>query len=81
MPDAHVPPFAKVPFQPLSRAAVVAIAFREWRLFGQGMADPEAKTNRTAKPEREEGSVAAGGRILVARVERRVAGKSVDWQA
>ncbi len=55
MPDAHVPPFAKLPFQPLSRAAVVAITLREWRLFGQHVADPEAATNRTAKPERDEG--------------------------
>jgi hypothetical protein len=55
MPDAHVPPFAKVPFQPISRAAVVAIALREWRLFGQRIADPEANVIRTAKPEREEG--------------------------
>jgi hypothetical protein len=55
MSDAHVPPFAKVPFEPLSRAAVVAITLREWRLFGQHVADPEAAMNRTAKPEREEG--------------------------
>lgn len=33
-PDAHVPPFAKVPYQAFSRQAVVAIALREWRLFG-----------------------------------------------
>lgn len=55
MPDAHVPPFAKVPFEPFSRQAVVAIALREWRLFGQTVADPEADAVRTVKPEREEG--------------------------
>jgi hypothetical protein len=55
MPDAHVPPFAKVPYQPITRDAVVAIALREWRLFGQNVADPEADTARTIKPEREEG--------------------------
>ena len=33
-PDAHVPPFARVPYEPISRDAVVAIALREWRLFG-----------------------------------------------
>src|ERR1700733_15115951 len=55
MPDAYVPPFAKVPFESFSRAAVVAIALREWRLFGQRMADPEAEPNRTVKPEREQG--------------------------
>lgn len=55
MPDAHVPPFAKVPFEPLSRGAVVAIALREWRLFGQNVADPQADATRTIKPEREAG--------------------------
>jgi hypothetical protein len=55
MPDAHVPPFAKVPYEPFSREAVVAIALREWRLFGQNVADPAADATRTIKPEREEG--------------------------
>jgi hypothetical protein len=55
MPDAHVPPFAKVPYEPFSRQAVVAIALREWRLFGQNIADPEADATRVLKPEREQG--------------------------
>ncbi|HQT76895.1 MAG TPA: DUF2272 domain-containing protein [Rhodopila sp.] len=55
MSDAHVPPFAKVPYQPFSRQAVVAIALREWRLFGRNIADPEADATRTVKPEREQG--------------------------
>ena len=55
MPDAHVPPFAKVPYEPFSREAVVAIALREWRLFGQHVADPEAAATRVTKPEREAG--------------------------
>jgi hypothetical protein len=55
MQDAHVPPFAKVPYQQFSRAAVVAIALREWRLFGQNVADPAAEPTRVIKPEREEG--------------------------
>jgi Uncharacterized protein conserved in bacteria (DUF2272) len=55
MPDAHVPPFAKTPFEPFSREAVVAIAMREWRLFGSNVADPDAETTRTRKPEREVG--------------------------
>jgi hypothetical protein len=55
MPDAHVPPFAKVPFQPFSRQAVVAVALREWRLFGQNIANPDAEATRVIKPEREEG--------------------------
>jgi hypothetical protein len=55
MPDAHVPPFAKIPYEPFSREAVVAIAMREWRLFGQNVADPEAGATRVIKPERESG--------------------------
>jgi hypothetical protein len=55
MPDAHVPPFAQMPFEPFSREAVVAIALREWRLFGQNVADPEGEETRAVKPEREEG--------------------------
>jgi hypothetical protein len=55
MPDAHVPPFAKVPFEAFSRDAVVAIALREWRLFGQTLADPEGEAMRVIKPEREPG--------------------------
>ncbi|WP_428538656.1 DUF2272 domain-containing protein [Rhodopila sp.] len=55
MPDAHVPPFASVPFEPFSRQAVVAIALREWRLFGQRVANPDAEAGRTIKPEREPG--------------------------
>ncbi len=58
-PDAHAPPFAQVPYQPISRASVVAIALREWRLFGSPVDDdppgrrpPPASGN---KPEREEG--------------------------
>jgi hypothetical protein len=48
-PDAHVPPFARVPYQPISRRSVVAIALREWRLWGgrvddapPGSAPPQA---------------------------------------
>lgn len=38
-PVAHIPPFARAPYEPFSRAAVVAIALREWRLFGQPVSD------------------------------------------
>jgi Uncharacterized protein conserved in bacteria (DUF2272) len=55
MPDAHVPPFAKRPFEPFSREAAVAVALREWRLFGQNIADPAGEATRTIKPEREQG--------------------------
>jgi hypothetical protein len=55
MPDAHVPPFARNPYQAFSREAVVSIALREWRLFGQSVADPEPDPTRVVKLEREEG--------------------------
>jgi hypothetical protein len=55
MPDTHVPPFAKLPYEPFSRAAVVAIALREWRLFGRKVADPGTDATRVTKPERQEG--------------------------
>jgi len=58
-PDAHVPPFARVPYEPFSRAAVVAIALREWRLFGSAVDDDPPGTYRPAspedKPERQQG--------------------------
>ena len=58
-PDALAPPFARVPFEPISRQAVVAIALREWRLFGQPV-DDDPPGNRPPpppelKPEREPG--------------------------
>ena len=58
-PDAHVPPFARVPYEPISREAVVAIALREWRLFGQIVDDNPPGSYRPAtaedKPERQPG--------------------------
>jgi hypothetical protein len=58
-PDAAVPPFARKPYEPFDRAAAVAIALREWRLFDRPVRDaapgemqpPEAG----AKPERQQG--------------------------
>jgi hypothetical protein len=38
-PDAHVPEFAKVPYAPFSRTDAIAIATREWRLFGSNVND------------------------------------------
>ena len=55
MPDAHVPPFAKVPYEAFSRDAVVAIALREWRVFGQTVADADTGEARVVKPERQQG--------------------------
>jgi Uncharacterized protein conserved in bacteria (DUF2272) len=58
-PDAHVPPFARVPYEPISRASVVAVALREWRLFGAPVDDdPPGSRPPPApdqKPEREQG--------------------------
>lgn len=58
-PNEHVPPFARVPYEAISRQAVVAIALREWRLFGSPIDDNPPGTYRPAtpqdKPERQEG--------------------------
>lgn len=50
-PDAHVPPFARVPYEPISRQAVVAIARREWRLFGSPIEDMAADEADVGMPE------------------------------
>ena len=51
--DSHVPPFARAPYQAFSRAAVVAVALREWRLFGQPLGT--GARAEWDKPERAEG--------------------------
>ena len=38
-PDAHVPPFARKPYEPFSRTDAIAIATDEWRLFGSRVDD------------------------------------------
>jgi hypothetical protein len=57
--DAHVPPFARVPYEAFSRDAVVAVALREWRLFGSPVDDAPPGSYRPAtpqdKPERQQG--------------------------
>jgi hypothetical protein len=57
--DAFVPPFARVPYEQFSRGSVVAIALREWRLFGQPVDDDPPGTRPPPapedKPEREPG--------------------------
>ena len=56
MPDRHVPPFARVPYEPFSRASAVAIALREWRLFGSLVDDDPPGTHpMPVKLEREPG--------------------------
>jgi hypothetical protein len=47
------PPFATVPYQRFSRAAVVAVAMREWRLFGSSVNDDDHLNWN--KAERSEG--------------------------
>ncbi len=51
--DAHIPPFARVPYQPFSRAAAVQIALREWRVFGSAVIPPNTELPYDA--ERSEG--------------------------
>lgn len=52
----HAPPFANVPYEPFSRSAAVAIALREWRLWGSGYNDNPYYVQRAATmPEREQG--------------------------
>ena len=51
--DAHIPPFARVPYQPFSRAAAVQIALREWRAFGSTVLSPNQQLPYDA--ERSEG--------------------------
>ena len=54
-----MPPFARVPYEPITRDAVVAIALREWRLFGSPVDDDPPGTRPPPlpddKPEREQG--------------------------
>jgi hypothetical protein len=51
MPDSHVPDFARTPYEPMTRAAVVAIALREWRLFSQPVDDDPPGTRPPPLPE------------------------------
>lgn len=57
--DVRTPPFARIPYETLSRPAVVAIALREWRLFGSQVDDDPPGSYRPAsgddKPERQQG--------------------------
>jgi len=51
--DAHVPPYARLPYQPFSREAAIQIAYREWRAFGQVVVFPHSELPFDA--ERSEG--------------------------
>jgi hypothetical protein len=54
--DAYVPDFARKPYEPFNRTAAVAIALREWRLFGSPVVDEDPRDrpprDPEAKPER-----------------------------
>lgn len=53
---SHAPPFATAPYEPFSRSAAVAIAQREWRLWGSGFNDnPDYVQRAATMPEREQG--------------------------
>ena len=58
-PDDHVPDFARQPFEPFNRQAVISVALREWRLFGQPIQDAPPVTaacqESACKLERQEG--------------------------
>src|SRR3954447_10705395 len=41
--DAHIPLYARVPYQPFSREAAIQIAYREWRAFGQPVVFPRTE--------------------------------------
>jgi len=49
--DEQVPPFARAPYEPFARGDVVAIAMREWRLFGQPVDDDPPGTRPPPAPE------------------------------
>jgi hypothetical protein len=51
--QSNAPPFANVPYDRFSRAAVVAVALREWRTFGSPVNDDDHLN--WDKPERNEG--------------------------
>jgi hypothetical protein len=50
-PASHAPPFATKPNEPFNREDTVAIALREWRLFGSPV-DDETTSPQPQKPER-----------------------------
>ncbi len=56
-PDPHVPDFITRSFEPFNRTDAIAIALREWRMFGEPVDDddPEQRpdpTTASVKPER-----------------------------
>jgi len=51
----RVPEFAAKPYEPFTREDTVAIALREWRLFGSVVDDDQGEAAPTQKPERQPG--------------------------
>jgi hypothetical protein len=49
--DAHVPDFARKSYEPFNRTAAVAIALREWRLFGSPVVDGDPRNRPRQDPE------------------------------
>src|SRR5947207_15047827 len=41
--DAHIPLYARVPYQPFSREAAIQIVYREWRAFGRPVVLPHTE--------------------------------------
>jgi hypothetical protein len=54
-PDIHIPPYAKKPYEPFSRAAAIQIAYREWRAFGQKMILSPDQLESADSAERDDG--------------------------
>lgn len=51
--DVHVPDFARKPYQPFSRTDAIAIAMREWRLFGQPVHDEQPGSEPPPLPDQK----------------------------
>lgn len=56
-PDSHIPDFARRPYEPFSRQAAVSIAIREWRAFGEPVAEgkPVSESEDVYFPEQVAG--------------------------
>ncbi|HEX4260208.1 MAG TPA: DUF2272 domain-containing protein [Acetobacteraceae bacterium] len=50
VPDDHVPIYARQPFEPFAREEAVAIAEREWRLFGAPIDDVDPRDRPEPEP-------------------------------
>ena len=57
IPDEHLPPYVRHPFEPFAAATVIAIALREWRAFGSLVYDapPGQEPPRGLRPDKQPG--------------------------